>query len=77
MKQLISGLALIFIIVTIRGGNYDPEVDSLRAMLSQNESDTVKVNTLIALSSKLFVENPNEAIAYGNEAKKLSEKLSY
>ncbi|MDT8431807.1 MAG: adenylate/guanylate cyclase domain-containing protein [Bacteroidales bacterium] len=77
MKRLIFGLALIFIIVTIRGGNPDPEVDSLRAMLSQNESDTVKVNTLIALSSKLFVENPNEAIAYGNEAKKMSEKLSY
>lgn len=52
-------------------------VDSLKAVLNFHKDDTIRVNTLLALSSSVFRSVPDEAIRYGIEAKELSEKLNF
>ncbi len=55
----------------------DNETDSLRALLLTSREDTVKVNTLLALSSNLCWSSPLEAIQLGTEAKDLAGQLNF
>jgi tetratricopeptide (TPR) repeat protein len=55
----------------------DTETDSLRALLLTSEEDTVKVNTLLALSSNLCRSSPLEAIQLSTAAKDLAEQLNF
>ena len=71
---------LIFIIVALNTTSYATKtnpVDSLKALLKLHNEDTVRVNTLLALSSNAFRSAPEEAIRYGTEAKELSERLNF
>ena len=71
---------LIFIIVVLNTTSYATKtnpVDSLKALLKLHNEDTVRVNTLLALSSNAFRSAPEEAIRYGTEAKELSERLNF
>jgi adenylate cyclase len=52
-------------------------VDSLKAVLKLHNDDTIRVNTLLALSSNVFRSAPEEAIRYGTEAKDLAERLKF
>lgn len=53
------------------------ETDSLKAILSANIHDTVRVNVLNALSKVLSHSNPDSAILIATEAKTLAEKVQY
>ncbi len=55
----------------------DPKIDSLKTIISQAPDDTVKVNTLIDLSTRYLASDPQAAIAYGEEARALAEKKAY
>lgn len=54
-----------------------PEIDSLKKVIAGLDDDSLKVNTLIALSSQYLNTDLQEAIRYGNEAVALSEKVSF
>ena len=51
--------------------------DSLLAILKTAKEDTIKVNTLIALSGSLKSSNPEFALRYANEAKALADKIGF
>jgi len=54
------------------------QVDSLKNVLSATTvQDTVRLNTLLALSSKLSRTSPGEAIEYGKQAKDLADILGF
>ncbi len=52
-------------------------VDALNKLLATSQEDSVKVNTLIALSNEYRSSNPASAVQYAMEAKTISEKISY
>jgi adenylate cyclase len=54
----------------------DPQ-DSLKAVLSKQGQDTLRVNTLLEYSSVLQGVDPEEAVKAAEEARSLSEKLDY
>jgi class 3 adenylate cyclase/Tfp pilus assembly protein PilF len=51
--------------------------DSLLLVLKSAREDTLKVNTLIALSGSLLQSNKEFALRYANEAKLLADKLGF
>jgi adenylate cyclase len=55
----------------------DDQIDSLNKVLRGSSEDTIKVNTLIALSKKYFNSAPDEAIKYATQGKVLSEKIGF
>jgi tetratricopeptide (TPR) repeat protein len=55
----------------------DEQIDSLNRVLRSSGEDTVKVNTLIALSKKYFKSAPDEAIQFATQGKILSEKIGF
>ena len=74
VKKYLTLLMLFFFILT---SAQDAETDSLRALLLSDREDTVKVNTLLALSSNLSWSSPTEAIQLGAQAKDLAEQLNF
>ena len=54
----------------------DPQ-DSLKAVLSKQGQDTLRVNTLLEYSSVLQGVDPEQAVKAAEEARSLSEKLDY
>ncbi|MFH1121750.1 MAG: adenylate/guanylate cyclase domain-containing protein [Bacteroidota bacterium] len=53
------------------------EADSLKAQIKSSKEDTVRVNSLIALSGTLLRSNSGEALRYANEAKALADRLVF
>jgi len=53
------------------------QIDSLKAVLESSKEDTSKVNTLIEICVSEYRSSPADAIAYGNEALALADKLDY
>ncbi|MBK6963844.1 MAG: tetratricopeptide repeat protein [Bacteroidales bacterium] len=51
--------------------------DSLKSLLKTAKNDTLKVNTLIALSGNLVRADAKEALLYANQAKELADKLGF
>ena len=45
--------------------------------LNNLQDDTVKVNTLLSVSEKLYPTKPKDAIRYSKLAKELAQKLNY
>ncbi|MCX6231990.1 MAG: tetratricopeptide repeat protein [Bacteroidetes bacterium] len=52
-------------------------IDSLGKVIAKSKEDTLRVNSINALSKAYFSTKPSESVRYGNEAKNLSEKLKY
>ncbi len=52
-------------------------VDSLKKIIAVSKENSEKVNSMNALSKAYFSIKPSESVRYGDEAKKLSEKLNY
>src|SRR5262249_13818241 len=55
----------------------DAHIDSLKNALNSTPEDTTRVNLLIELSKNYFSTSPPDAIAYGEQAKALAEKLQF
>jgi class 3 adenylate cyclase/Tfp pilus assembly protein PilF len=49
----------------------------LKKVIAKAKDDSLKVKSINALCKAYFSTNPSESVRYGNEAKKLSEKLKY
>ncbi len=77
MRSLNRIFSLLMLFICINSLAQDAETDSLRALLRAGQEDTIKVNTLLALSSNLSWSSPLEAIQLGNDAKSLAEKLNF
>jgi serine phosphatase RsbU (regulator of sigma subunit) len=77
MKSVKKYLTLLMLFIFILTSAQDAETDSLRALLLSSKEDTVKVNTLLILSSNLGWSSPIEAIQLGTQAKDLAEQLNF
>lgn len=55
----------------------DPQTDSLITVLSKQPQDTMRVNTLLALSKKYFNSSPLQSLHYSRNALELSDKLNF
>jgi signal transduction histidine kinase len=52
-------------------------VDSLQAVLLTQANDTFKVNTLLALGGEVFRSQPDDAVAYSQQAIELSKEIDF
>ena len=68
---------LVLIFNTLMGIPQDSTIDSLNSALRASVADSIKVNTLISLSSQYYRTSPSEAIRYGEMAKDLAEKANF
>ena len=73
-KLLITLLLSLFY---IHGITQSHQTDSIMSVLKTSAEDSIKVNTLIALSGSLLQTNASEALVYAQEAKALAEKLDF
>jgi adenylate cyclase len=55
----------------------NPEIDSLKNIISAQKEDSLKVNTLIQLGSLYLDSDLDKAIDFSNQAKELAEKVNY
>ena len=71
----------IFVVLLIIGSKFcfaqDSEIDRLKTYIEQSKDDSTKVDSLIELSKKYLIKNPESAIHFANLAKNLSEKINY
>jgi len=77
-----KALLLFIFVVCIAGHSHAQKkgsgtVDSLFAVLKTAKADTCKVNTLNAIASEFFRNNPDTAIYFANEAMGLATRLNY
>jgi adenylate cyclase len=75
MRKVFLGISLIVLSTLCSAQNN--QIDSLKAVLENAKDDTSRVNTLLALSGKLFRIDPEATILYSVQAKELAEKLDY
>lgn len=55
----------------------DPEIDSLKSVITSQKDDSTKVKTLIDLGMLYMSTDIEEALKYGNQARELAEKKGY
>ena len=72
-------LALLAALLLIPALNYSQsaQIDSLKQLISQQQDDSLKVNSLLAVSQKYFAINPDTAIIYAGEAIDLAEAIGF
>jgi class 3 adenylate cyclase len=68
---------LFFLLSALISLSQTSPTDSLKSIIDASKEDTVKVNSLIALSGKLSRTAPSEAIQYAQMARELAEKINY
>lgn len=56
---------------------FSNETDSLKKILASNIADTIRVNTLNALSKIYFDANPDSSVIIGAASKELAERINY
>ncbi len=77
MKTATLTLIVFLIAISFSATAQTRLADSLRAELRKSNEDTLKVNTLIALSGSLVKTDAKEALLHANEAKALADKLGF
>lgn len=77
MKSYKFFLLLITLTLSTAVLSQQTAVDSLRAVLERTGQDSVRVNTLIELSSRLMRSSPTAAIAYAQQASELAGKIGF
>jgi serine phosphatase RsbU (regulator of sigma subunit) len=81
MKHLSKCLPLLLILFTFSPAELSigqiSRTDSLKALLETFGEDTSRVNTLIAICEQEYMQAPDDAVSYGEEALELAEKLDY
>jgi len=55
----------------------NPQIDSIKKVLSVAREDSFKVNSLLALSREFFSISPSEAINYAMQARDLAEEIKF
>lgn len=70
-------LIFFFALTSIIGFSQNSAIDSLKTVLKSTIEDSLRVNTLISLSSQFYRTSPSEAIRYGEAAKDLAEKINF
>ena len=73
--NLVLFLFLLSIGITINA--QDSRVDSLKSLLRNQAQDTSRVNMLNEIADAIHRANPDEAIRYSTEARKLAELLNF
>ena len=71
---------LAFVLLSVMGSGLSAQnnaVDSLKSLISKSEEDSNKVNRLNQLSKLLIGSLPEMSMSYANDAKILSERISY
>jgi len=76
VKNLRLYLPLFFLFFGITVIAQDSSVDSLKALLRSQAQDSSRVNTLNEIAYTIHRDDPDEAIRYSTEARKLAELLS-
>ncbi len=56
---------------------YANEIDSLKKLISSNIPDSIRVNTLNALSKNYFNDNPDTSVIIADSSGKLAERINY
>jgi adenylate cyclase len=77
MRRITNFISFYLIFFSISLHAQTSELDSLKKVITSQEEDSLKVNNLIALSSKYLSTNLNDAINYGSEALKLAERIDF
>ncbi|MES2560603.1 MAG: tetratricopeptide repeat protein [Bacteroidota bacterium] len=77
MKTAFYFLLLVCISLHANGSQYESITDSLTAQLQQKLPDTVRINTLTALSKQLRNRSPVQSFSYAQEAYQLSIQANY
>ncbi|MBN2174853.1 MAG: tetratricopeptide repeat protein [Bacteroidales bacterium] len=68
---------LLLFIIQVHVNSQQGTLDSLNKILETTTQDTVKINTLIAISSNYYRTSPSDAIRHGEEAKELAQKVGF
>jgi class 3 adenylate cyclase len=53
------------------------EIEQLKREITSQRDDTIKVNTLIKLSSEYLSEDPDKAILYGQQSQQLAHRIAF
>lgn len=77
MEKLKLVVSILFIVFCIQSLSQTKQSDSMKVLIKTAREDTLKVNTLIALSGSLLQSNKEFALRYANEAKLLADKLGF
>jgi class 3 adenylate cyclase len=77
MEKLKLVVSILFIVFCIQSHSQTKQSDSMKVLIKTAREDTLKVNTLIALSGSLLQSNKEFALRYANEAKLLADKLGF
>ena len=77
MKIFKLYILLLFLCSGIIISAQDSRVDSLKLLLSTQVRDTSRINLLNEIADAVHREEPEEAIRYSTEARKLAEMLSF
>ncbi len=74
MKE--RGFLILLTIFSITCFGQNPEIDSIKRVLSGAQNSQLKVSTLLALSKEYFSISPDESISYANSALDLAKKIN-
>jgi adenylate cyclase len=77
MRRITNFISIYLLFFTFAVHAQISEIDSLKNAISHQDEDSMKVNNLIALSSKYLNSNLQEAINYGSLAVELAEKIDF
>jgi adenylate cyclase len=70
-------LYFFLLVLTHQSSGQNEDIDSLKNVVETTTNDTLRVNTLIALSSSHLNIDLKEAINYGEEARDQAEKIGF
>ncbi|MBT8178975.1 MAG: tetratricopeptide repeat protein, partial [Eudoraea sp.] len=71
--KFFAGLLLI----PILGFTQSVQIDSLKQLITQQQDDSLKVNSLLAVSQNYFSIDPDSAIIYAKEAIELANEIDF
>lgn len=77
MKNKYLLFSLLIFLLSAQCFAQNSQIDSIKKVLSVAKEDSLKVNSLLALSREFFSISPQEAISYATDAKDLAQKIDY
>ncbi|RLD53018.1 MAG: hypothetical protein DRI97_13900 [Bacteroidetes bacterium] len=77
LRSLRSVLILVVLFISFQASAQKSQIDSLKTIFKETREDTSKVNILNEIAALAYSSDPDEAIAFGTEAKDLAKKIKY
>jgi len=77
MKNKYLLFSLLIFLLSAQCFAQNSQIDSIKKVLSVAKEDSLKVNSLLALSREFFSISPQEAISYATDARDLAQKIDY